>query len=257
MGMEPEVIYEDEDLVAVNKPAGLLVHAISNKRQATRGKKEEPTLVDWLLVHYPEVGTVGDVPEVRPGIVHRLDRDTSGVMIAAKTQASFAYLKSLFQKHAIKKTYLAWVRGALKERHGIIAKPIGILTGSTKRSTRSEKMVKEAITRYAVRKEVVRGRETLSLLEVFPETGRTHQIRVHLASIGHPIMGDLLYGNRKFTTRRTSLATRLMLHALSIELPLQSNVSHTTPNPSSSEEGSILRLEAEPPEGFVAFPSSV
>lgn len=228
--MEPEVIYEDENLVAVNKPAGLLVHPIKN----SKFDNKELTLTDWLRERYPAIGAVGDDPENRPGIVHRLDRDTSGVMIAAKTQESFLYLKSLFAGRAIKKTYLAWVCGKLREKQGVIEKPIGILNNSTRRSVHSTRMQKKAITRYAVQNTIEREGEIFSLLELRPETGRTHQIRVHCASIGHPIVGDVLYG------RKGELSGgRLMLHALSLELSLLS--------------GSVLRLEAEPPEGFDNF----
>jgi 23S rRNA pseudouridine1911/1915/1917 synthase len=252
--MVPEIIYEDKDIIAVNKPAGLLVHPLKNYKLQIKNYKKEHTLVDWLLARYPEIKNVGDpvkLPDgshgasdpLRPGIVHRLDRDTSGVMLVARTQESFIYLKSLFAGRKICKTYLAWVHGKIKEREGIIARPIGIVSGSTRRSTRSEKMAKEAITRYGVRKEIERGGVAFSLLEVTPETGRTHQIRVHLASIGHPIVGDVLYGRRKpdFRCQKSDIRypiskPRLMLHALSITLPLQ--------------EGTMVQFEAEPPEGF-------
>jgi len=235
--MSPEVIYEDKDIVALNKPAGLLVHPIRNKEQVTSDKEAEATLVDWLLKKYPEIKTVGDDPEFRPGIVHRLDRDTSGVMLVARTQESFAYLKSLFAERKVRKVYLAWVFGKLKERKGVITRSIGIVSGSTRRSTRSEKMVKEAITRYVVEKEITKNGESFSLLKVSPETGRTHQIRVHCASIGHGIVGDVLY-----TRKRSPVGNRrLMLHASSIEFLLLS--------------GSVVRLEAEPPEEFVTFVS--
>ncbi|MBM3257132.1 MAG: RluA family pseudouridine synthase [Candidatus Liptonbacteria bacterium] len=228
--LEPEIIYEDENLVAVNKPAGLLVHKIKN----SKFDNKELTLADWLTQKYPSVKTVGDDPENRPGIVHRLDRDTSGVMVAAKTQASFEYLKSLFATRVIKKTYLAWVRGEPRERKGVIQKPIGVLNESTRRSVHSTRMQKEAITRYSVRNTINKEGEQFSLLELRPETGRTHQIRVHCASIGHSVVGDVLYG------KKLPFQSRLMLHALVLEFPLMGS-------------GSVLRLEAEPPEEFARF----
>jgi 23S rRNA pseudouridine1911/1915/1917 synthase len=254
--VEPKVIYENKDFLVVNKPAGLMVHGarISDKGQVTllrqcfggqaRDKdKKEAMLVDWLLERYPEIKTVGDDPAQRPGIVHRLDKDTSGVMLVARNQASFDYLKSLFQKHEIVKTYHAVVWGKPKNDVGVIDAPIGILTGSTRRSVRSAKMAKEAVTEYKVLKNFqfpisnyqLPGHEEFSLLEVQPKTGRTHQIRVHLASINHPILGDKLYG----TKLSRAASPRLMLHALSIEF--------------TAPDGKKMRFEAEPPKEFKDF----
>jgi 23S rRNA pseudouridine1911/1915/1917 synthase len=273
----PGIIYEDENFLAVDKPAGLMVHqarVASGKGQAAREEKP-PTLVDWLLERYPEIKTVGDDPAQRPGIVHRLDKDTSGVMLVAKNQKSFEYLKSLFQKHEIIKTYLAVVWGSPSQvspgetwegepagKWNVIDAPIGIQNGTTKRSIRSKKMAKEAVTEWRmittweVRQATrIRKKEEtplshaacrMSLLEVKPKTGRTHQIRVHLASIGHPVVGDVLYGRgeRRAASRKgiplaancSPLAPRLMLHALSVEF--------------STPDGRRMRIEAEPPEEF-------
>lgn len=189
--MEIKVIYETSDFLAVNKPAGLLMHPISGV------KFQEPTLAGWLLQNYPEVKNVGDNSKVRPGIVHRLDKDTSGVIIVAKNQKYFEYLKNLFQKHQIKKKYLALVYGKLKSKKGIINKPISLKPGTTKRTVFGGKIKKEAITEYKVIKFLKSGEKFFSLVEVLPKTGRTHQIRIHLASIGHPIVGDSLYGPKK------------------------------------------------------------
>ena len=243
--LEPEVIYEDKNFLAVNKHAGLLVHAArisADKKQRTTDK--EPTLVDWLVERYPEIKNVGDDPALRPGIVHRLDKDTSGIMVVARTRESFEYLKSLFQTRQIHKTYLALVFGAVKEKSGIIEKPIGIKNGTLKRSVRSEKMGKEAITQY----KLVTTYHTLpttylSLLEVEPKTGRTHQIRVHLASIGHPIVGDRLYGTKESRVKSQAMGARLMLHALSLEF--------------TTVEGRRVKLEAEPPADFRGTISSI
>ena len=217
----PEIIFENSDFIVVNKPAGLVVHAarVNEHRRAdaaragkTRGA--EPTLVDWLVKRYPKIKTVGDDPTLRPGIVHRLDKATSGVMIVAKTQASFEQLKKLFQEHRMKKTYYALVRGVPKSLHGTIDAPIGIKNGSLKRSIHSSKMAKPAVTEYVV----VKNLGDCALLKVNPLTGRTHQIRVHLASIGHPIVGDILYGKKSShgANAATIAPPRLMLHAAAL-----------------------------------------
>lgn len=232
----PKVIYEDDGLVAVAKPAGLLVHAAPVR--ADNERFGQPTLVDWLRENYPEVGKVGDDPEIRPGLVHRLDKDTSGIMIIARRQEDFEYLKNLFKTKNIQKTYLALGWGHAKKDRGAITAPIGIKSGSTKRSVRSSKMVKPAETDYEVlgRAQAPEDESALtSLFEVLPRTGRTHQIRVHLASIEHPIVGDSIYGPRK----PRLIAPRLMLHALAIEF--------------ERRPGERLSLEAAPDETFSAF----
>jgi len=224
-----EIIYENKDIIVLNKPAGMMVHGVANKVST------EPTLTDILLKKYPEIRTVGDEPDMRPGIVHRLDKDTSGVMVVARNQPSFEYLKSLFKTRDIQKTYIAVVSGVPKEKQGIIDRPIGIINGTTKHSVESKKMAKPAVTEYEVLKtaqaEDGSGCETsFALLSVRPKTGRTHQIRVHLTSIGHPIVGDALYGPKK----QPPWASRLMLHAASIEF--------------SDGSGGRLRFDAEVPE---------
>jgi len=227
--LEPKIIYENENFLAIEKPAGLMVHPARiapGKKRPHEKEDRESTLVDWLLEHRPEVRSIGDDPITRPGIVHRLDKATSGIMVIPKTQAYFEYLKKLFQEHKIKKTYYAVVRGIPKKENGVIDSPIGIVNGTLKRSIRSKKMRKEALTEYRV----VKAGE-FSLLEIHPKTGRTHQIRVHLASIGHPIAGDPLYGPKK--KAGSTLYTRLMLHAAAIEFP--------------DKDGSIIHLSTEIP----------
>lgn len=233
--IEPEVIYEDKDFLAVNKPAKLLVH---NTKVLNRGK--ESTLVDWLLKKYSEIKGVGDEPEMRPGIVHRLDKDTSGVILVARNQAYFEYLKKLFQEHKIKKTYVAWVYGIPKEKKGVIDKPIALKSGTTKRTVFGGKMMKEAVTEYELilsREYLIfkegkkESKETISFLKVWPRTGRTHQIRVHLASIGCPVLNDVIYARK-----REKIGARLMLHALSLEF--------------KNQEGKRIFIESELPEEF-------
>ena len=265
MNLEPEIIYEDESFLAVNKPAGLIVHEARSTKHVAGMK--EPTLVDWLLEHYPEVKAVGDPVKLpngnygasdpmRPGIVHRLDRDTSGVILVARNQKYFEYLKSLFKERKIKKTYLALVYGVFKEKQGVIDRPLGIKSGTTKRTIHSDKMAKEAVTEYRVIKNLkiqnfksqinskseARNSKPLNitLLEVYPLTGRTHQIRVHLASIGHPIVGDKIYGPKHPLDPQSSiLDPRLMLHALSLEF--------------ETEPGKSIKIEASPPHQFQGF----
>ncbi len=225
---EPSIVYEDKRFVLVDKPAGMIVH---HAKVAGPGAREngEPALTDWLVKRYPELKHVGDEPELRPGIVHRLDKETSGIMIIPRDQEYFLYLKKLFQAREIKKTYLALVSGHPKLRSGTIDAPIGIRTGSIKRSIHSGKMAKLAVTDYRVLRELPGN---VALLEVQPRTGRTHQIRVHLASIGHPVVGDRLYGPK----RPIGGAPRLMLHAMALEF--------------TAEDGKRLRFEAEPPRDF-------
>ncbi|MGB9847811.1 MAG: RluA family pseudouridine synthase [Minisyncoccia bacterium] len=216
-----KIIFENEDFLVVNKPNGLLVHS---------AKKDEKTLVDWLLNRYPKIKDVGE-DRTRPGIVHRLDRETSGLLLVAKNQKAFEYFKKLFQEHQIKKGYLALVYGEFKNKKGIIDKPIGIVSSSIKRSTAAKKMkeLKEAITEYEVVDSWEFEGEKYSLLKVFPKTGRTHQIRVHLSSIGHPIVGDKIYGRKK-----NDLSPRLFLHAYFLEFK--------APN------GTVLHLESDLPQ---------
>ncbi len=216
MKPEPKILYEDRDVIVLNKPAGLLVHGI-------KSHPENNTLVDWLLKKYPEIKTVGDEPENRAGIVHRLDKDTSGVMLIARNQKSFEYLKGLFQNHEIKKTYVALVWGEIKKPSGIINLPMGLKSGSLKRTTRTKgtKMIKEAQTIYRIRTVYSWPEDPtqkFTLVEAEPRTGRTHQIRVHFAAMGYPIVGDGLYSRRKLP----SFATRQFLHAESLELTLPS-----------------------------------
>ncbi len=189
--MEPTILYEDENVVAINKPAGLVVHS--------DGKTDESNLVDWLLSRYPEIKKVGEPGRnvrgeevLRSGIVHRLDRDTSGVMLVAKTQEAFENLKSQFQNHEVKKTYHAFLLGELKNEKGTIDRQIGrssrdFRMWSAQRGARGE--LREAITDY----KVLSRKDGYTFVEVMPKTGRTHQIRVHFKAISYPLVGDPLY----------------------------------------------------------------
>lgn len=225
------VLYEDEDVLVLNKPAGLVVHP--------DGKTKEPTLVDWLIENYPDIQGVGEpliLPDGtsidRPGIVHRLDRDTSGVIVIAKNQEAFVFLKTQFHDRTIAKTYFAFVWGEFKEERGIIDRPIGRSVSdfrqwSAGRGARGE--LRKALTHFAVKK---KGKG-ISYVEVWPKTGRTHQIRVHFKSINHPVVGDKRYAEE----RESALGfKRVALHAGFLEF--------NTPN------GKRLRIEAPLPKDF-------
>ncbi len=206
--MNIPILYEDEDCLAINKPAGLVVHA--------DGKSDQRTLTDWILEKYPETKDVGESITLsngkvlsRPGIVHRLDRETSGTMIIAKNQKAHQALKAQFQDRTISKIYNAFVWGEMKDDDGIINRPIGrskkdFRLWSAQRGARGE--MREAETWYTVKK---RG-HGFSFVEVEPKTGRTHQIRVHFKAINYPIVADSLYASG----RPPALGfTRLALHS--------------------------------------------
>ena len=232
------VIFEHKNFLILNKPAGVLVHGILNKDDKSKFGLE-PTVVDAILASYPEIREVGDNPTERPGIVHRLDKDTSGVLVVARNQKFYEYLKFLFQTHEVKKTYLALVWGKLSGS-GIIDRPIGLKSGSVKRSVHNKntKMIKEAVTEYQSLKifqydaphSIAREAPHFTLVRVIPKTGRTHQIRVHLASIGHPVVGDKLYGKKNVPFK----IERQFLHAESIEFSL--------------EDGQRIKVAADLPE---------
>jgi len=181
-----EVLYEDEDIVVVNKPPGMLVHPTSKIRSGT--------LVNALLYRIKDLSPIGGV--LRPGIVHRLDKGTSGVLVVAKNERAHAALLHQFKERKVKKIYLALVYGPL-EGEGEVKLPIGYHPRYGLKRIPKGKKAKEAVTLW--RSERILG--DFSLLEVTPITGRTHQIRVHLSSIGHPLVGDPMYGRKKWTKR--------------------------------------------------------
>lgn len=219
-----KVIFENQDFLVIEKPAGLLVHA--GLKEIPNDKKEQTkTLIDWLIKNYPQVATVGDgstsltASPLRPGIVHRLDKETSGVMVIAKTQEAFEILKNKFKNREIKKTYLALVLGKMNANQGEINLPIAKSKTSTKRTTKVRPGQKnsQAMTEWKLLKSLADSSDNpLSLLEIAPKTGRTHQIRVHLAAISHPVVGDYLYGRKATKSFRLDLP-RMFLHAKSLE----------------------------------------
>ena len=205
--LEPEliplkIIYEDEVMLAIDKPAGMVVHPAPGHAKGT--------LVNALLNHCSNLSGIGGVE--RPGIVHRLDKDTSGVVLVAKNETAHRALARQFKNRKIKKTYLALVRGLVKSTSGIIETSVGRHKTNRKKMTTDADWGRQAQTRY----EVLETLGHFSYLKVFPKTGRTHQIRVHLASIHHPVLGDKLYGG-KITGPHIKMQ-RQALHAHRIEI---------------------------------------
>lgn len=208
--IELPIIYEDESVVVINKPVGVLSHGKGIFNQ-------EATVASWVRKRLK-----GDMPGERAGIVHRLDRATSGVMICAKTAEAMSRLQKQFSQRKTHKTYYAVVRGCMPHEHAIIDMPIE-RNPKLPQLYRVGAQGKSAMTEYWV-KEVG---DHFSLIELKPQTGRTHQLRVHLSHLGHPIVGDVLYGGPK--------ADRLYLHAESLEitLPNRERKTFTAPLPES------------------------
>ncbi len=213
--MEPEILYEDQDILAINKPAGLIVHG--------DGRIVEPTVEEWFMAHYPDARGVGEEPVdgdeyqiERWGIVHRIDRETTGVLLLAKTKKGFTHLKEQFQNRELRKSYIAFVYGSVKDDHGSINLAIGkspsdFRKWSASRGAKGEK--REALTYYRV---LARGEEngqSFSLIEAQPKTGRTHQIRVHFRAKEKPVVADPLYAEGR---EKLLGFERLALHARSI-----------------------------------------
>lgn len=224
--MKISILYEDRDIVAVDKSAGLIVHP--------DGKSKGLFLTDWIIEKYPKAKNVGEPLEIkggevieRPGIVHRLDRETSGVMLIAKTKAGHRALKEQFQGRTIVKKYFAFAYGEIKDRFGIIKRPIGRSTKdfrafSATRGARGK--MRDAETWY----ELIAHRSGYSFLEIEPKTGRTHQIRVHFKAINHPIVSDSLYAKEKSEALGFS---RLALHSYSIEFTGMTGKKMTVKSP--------------------------
>ena len=201
-----DILFEDDDLLVVNKPSGMVVHVGAGVKSGT--------LVNALLHHIGELSREGG--DLRPGIVHRLDRMTSGVLVVAKTDAAHRELSAQFKDRNVHKTYVALVHGRLEKEAGEIEKPIGRDPGHRTRMRAGGIRAREAKTRYRV----IRRFPYFTLVEAEPETGRTHQIRVHFSSIGHPIVGDTLYrapGRVTIGGREEKTLGRNFLHAAAIE----------------------------------------
>ncbi|MDE2038362.1 MAG: RluA family pseudouridine synthase [Patescibacteria group bacterium] len=238
------VLYEDAACVAVNKPAGLMVHP--------DGRNDGPFLTDWVVARYPEAAQVGEpiraedgAAIARPGIVHRLDRETSGVLVIAKTAAAHAALKEQFQSRTVSKAYLAFVWGELKDEFGTISRPIGRNANDFRRWSAAGRGVKGEMrdaetywTRLWTGTAPVDGAdrpERFSLVRAEPKTGRTHQIRVHFLAIHHPVVCDRLYVPKRppaLGFERTALHAR----SLSFDSPATGKrVAVTAPLPADFE----------------------
>lgn len=241
--IDPNIIYEDSDVLVVNKPPHVSVHK--------DGMREEETVADWFAGKYPEAKGVGE-PLVltngtvvdRPGIVHRLDKETSGVMVLAKNQDAYEFLKKQFQDRETAKTYRAFVWGEMKSDSGTVNLPIGRSQSDFRRRS-AERGAKAPLRDAETEYEVVARGGGFSEVRVRPKTGRMHQIRVHMKALQHPLVGDRLYAPR----RDYALGfKRVALHAESLTVTLPSGEKHTfeAPLPGDMEEAGItLRQFAE------------
>ena len=242
-----DIIYEDDDLAIINKPAGMMVHAGAG---ATEDQRNRGTLVNALLHHFATLSAVGG--EMRPGIVHRLDKETSGLILVAKNDAAHRKLAAQFAGREVKKNYIALVHGWIKKDSGTIAASISRDRVRRIRMTTRQSGGREAVSHYSVVRRLDSPFGKFTLVEVKIDTGRTHQIRVHLSSLGHPVVGDTLYGApREMKTRSGKQEDsgaislpRNFLHAAQLEL--------THPR-----TGAALAFKSPLPTELQAFLSSV
>ncbi len=219
----PEIIYEDENALVVNKPYGMLVHEDWHSGA-------EGTLVEWFLKRVPEAKGVGEettkpdgTPLERSGVVHRLDRETSGVMILAKNNEAHTFLKAQFHDRLAKKEYRAFVYGRIHDKWGTINRPIGRNARDFKKRS-AEKGAKgtlrDALTHFERIASGEYKEESFSYLKLLPQTGRTHQLRVHLRALDRPIVCDALYGDKKIGLSNNLELNRLALHAHVLEVTM-------------------------------------
>ena len=245
--MNIKILFEDKNVLVIDKPAGISVHG--------DGKNDEVTIADWVLANYPSIKNVGEpfVTEkgkiLRPGIVHRLDKETSGVLVIAKNKKTFLFLKKQFQDHEIKKVYRAFVYGSVTDprasllsgKRGIINVPIGRSPKDIRAYTAgrgAREPLREAITEYIILKKFKDKGEDYSYLEIYPRTGRTHQIRVHLRYINHPIVSDPIYRGSKELALGMK---RLALHSTSITFKLPNGEQKTVESPTPSDFEKVIK----------------
>lgn len=211
-----DIVYEDDDLAVVNKPAGMMVHAGAG---ATEDERNRGTLVNALLHRFGQLSNLGG--ELRPGIVHRLDKATSGLIVVAKNDEAHRKLAAQFARRVVKKLYIALVHGWVKQDRGTISTSISRDRVRRTRMTTKRAGGREAITHYAVQTRIDSKYGKFTLLELRIDTGRTHQIRVHLSSLRHPVVGDTLYGApREMSTKNDDALSlpRNFLHAAALQL---------------------------------------
>lgn len=205
-----DLLYEDDDILVLNKVAGILTHPTNSER--------EDTLVNYLMGYTSQLAQSSG--KNRPGIVHRLDKDTEGLMVVAKTDFAYNHLKDQFQERTIHKEYYAMVKGVMSRSSDTLSNYMSVQNGGNppvKICHKNYKNAKEAITYY----EVIKCYTNQTLLSLFPQTGRTHQIRVHMAQIGHPVLGDYTYGPQK---NASANGQRLQAYKLSFKHPTKGKV---------------------------------
>lgn len=236
--MKIEILFENSDFLVINKPAGIIVHS--------DGRNAGPFITDWIKERYPEIEGVGEPIYSedgkvidRPGIVHRLDKETTGVLVIVKNKKAHKFLKKQFQEHTVRKIYRLFTYGAINEKEGIIDRPIGRSKSDFRRYSAQRGAlgeVREAVTEYIVLARKIEGvgiDQRFSYVEALPRTGRTHQIRVHFKAINYPLVSDSLYAP---TYPKALGFERVALHALSIEF--------------LGLDGKMIKVEASLPDDF-------
>jgi 23S rRNA pseudouridine1911/1915/1917 synthase len=224
-----DIVYEDDDLIVVDKPAGMVVHPAAGHPGGT--------LVNAVLAHAPDLEGVGD--EQRPGIVHRLDKDTSGLIVVAKNDRAHRHLQAQFKERLAQKLYLALVVGHPPTPVGRIEAPIGRDPKNRQRMAvlyEGDPTAREAITNY----QLLESFKTFSLLQAEPKTGRTHQIRVHFVFLGCPLAGDTLYASRRSAGIKLPGLSRHFLHATRLTLQLPSGETRTFESPLPPDLAAVL-----------------
>lgn len=231
-----DILYEDDQLIVVDKPAGMVVHPAAGH--------SEGTLVNALLHHCDDLAGIGG--ELRPGIVHRIDKDTSGLLVATKNDASHQALAAQFKAHSVNRRYLALVQGLLPDERGVVDRPIGRHPTHRRKMSSQSRQGKRAVTHWQVLARY--PGDKLSLVEFRLETGRTHQIRVHLSEMNFPLVGDPMYGGRS----RLNTMTDQQLSSLIRKLPGQALHARLLGfiHPLSGE---YLEWTSPPPEDFQAI----